>query len=70
VIYLEPYPKSYAFELHRDSIVVDPDVKNDEVCLQRLLAFRRFDTEIYLRRRAESMRVVWRKIGIMIDAGR
>jgi tRNA(Arg) A34 adenosine deaminase TadA len=30
-IYLEPYPKSYAFELHRDSIVVDPDVKNDEV---------------------------------------
>jgi deoxycytidylate deaminase len=31
VVYLEPYPKSYAFELHQDSIVVDYDGSSDKV---------------------------------------
>ena len=31
VVYLEPYPKSYAFELHSDSIAVDPDGLTDKV---------------------------------------
>lgn len=31
VVFLEPYPKSYATELHRDAIVVDPNEKTDKV---------------------------------------
>jgi deoxycytidylate deaminase len=31
VVYLEPYPKSYASELHRDSIVVDHEGSSDKV---------------------------------------
>lgn len=31
VVYLEPYPKSYASLQHRDSISVDPDGKTDKV---------------------------------------
>jgi deoxycytidylate deaminase len=31
VVFLEPYPKSYAKELHRDSIAVDPTEKTDKV---------------------------------------
>lgn len=31
VIYLEPYPKSYASALHRDSIAVDDDGTTDKV---------------------------------------
>ena len=28
VVYVEPYPKSKAKELHQDSIIIDPDKKN------------------------------------------
>ena len=31
VVFLEPYPKSYATELHRDSIVVDPEGETAKV---------------------------------------
>lgn len=31
VVYLEPYPKSYAFELHDDSIVVDAGEQTEKV---------------------------------------
>jgi hypothetical protein len=31
VVFLEPYPKSYATELHRDSIAVDPVEQTDKV---------------------------------------
>ncbi len=31
VVYLEPYPKSYASDLHRDSIAVDPDSATEKV---------------------------------------
>ena len=31
VVFLEPYPKSYATELHGDSIIVDPAEKTDKV---------------------------------------
>src|SRR5437868_3807964 len=36
VVFLEPYPKSYATELHRDSIVIDPTEATEKV------AFRAF----------------------------
>jgi cytidine deaminase len=34
VVYLEPYPKSYAVELHGDSIEVDPTEPTDRVIFQ------------------------------------
>jgi cytidine deaminase len=37
VVYLEPYPKSYAGELHRDSIDVDPAERSDRVAFEAFI---------------------------------
>jgi cytidine deaminase len=37
VVFLEPYPKSYARELHRDSIVVDPTEPTEKVAFRPFL---------------------------------
>jgi deoxycytidylate deaminase len=37
VVYIEPYPKSYAEKLHSDSIEVDGDGKTDRVAFQRFI---------------------------------
>jgi deoxycytidylate deaminase len=42
VVYLEPYPKSYAFELHRDSIVVDSDRPTGRVCFHAFIGVAPF----------------------------
>lgn len=42
VVYLEPYPKSYASDLHRDSIVVDPDGLTDKVSFEAFIGVAPF----------------------------
>jgi tRNA(Arg) A34 adenosine deaminase TadA len=42
VVYLEPYPKSYASELHRDSIAVDPDGPNERVHFEAFIGVAPF----------------------------
>jgi cytidine deaminase len=37
VVYLGPYPKSYASELHSDSIIVDPEGGTDKVQFRAFL---------------------------------
>lgn len=37
VVYLEPYPKSYANDLHSDSIVVDPDSYTEKVSFEAFI---------------------------------
>jgi deoxycytidylate deaminase len=42
VVFLEPYPKSYASELHRDSIVVDPTEKSEKVVFRPFIGISPF----------------------------
>jgi hypothetical protein len=37
VVYLEPYPKSYAAELHPDSIEVDPAERSNRVAFEAFI---------------------------------
>lgn len=42
VVYLEPYPKSYASDLHQDSISVDPDRPTDKVNFEAFIGVSPF----------------------------
>ena len=55
VVFLELYPKSYAKELHWDSIEVEGDAVQERCALNRLLEFRHSVTGIFSRKESVKM---------------
>ena len=68
VVYLEPYPKSYAFELHDDSIVVDAGEQTEKFASIHSSGLLRIGIEIFLRKDGESMPVGLPRNGTRVSA--
>ena len=65
VVYLEPYPKSYAAELHGDSIEVDPAEQTNRVASRDSLGFHPIATATCSRREDANTLAVSLKSGPM-----
>jgi hypothetical protein len=63
VVYLEPYPKSYASDLHSHAISVDSDSLADRVAFHTFLEYHPSDIATFLSDDAAKTPPAWRSLG-------